>query len=340
MRVTAVVVSHNAARDLPACLDALLAQDHEPLEVLVIDNASTDGSREVLAAYADRVRLHLGSTNRGYAGAMNDALAASDADAVLACNPDVVAAPDLVRHLTNALGADDQRGAVQPKLVRRLARPDGTDVIDTTGHLAYRTRLFHNRGEGDPDDGRWDVPGAVFGVSGACALYRRATLDDIAVDGEVFAEDLFAYFEDVDLDWRAQLRGWSAWYEPRATGVHERGGAGPRRTRFVERLNYRNRLLTVIRNDDVASLSVAIVGVAVTSLLKSLELLVTSPRALAGATRDLLRLLPRAVSARRAIGARATVGRRAVVRRWFCPPDHRRWVRTWWRRVRGIPTGH
>src|SRR5690606_29109153 len=93
---------------------------------------------------------------------------------------------------------------------------DGRRVLDTTGHVAFRTRLFRNRGEGQPDDGAYDRPDEVFGVSGALALYRLAALDDVALDGQVYDEDLFAYWEDVDLDWRLQLRGWQAWYEPGA----------------------------------------------------------------------------------------------------------------------------
>jgi GT2 family glycosyltransferase len=166
---------------------------------------------------------------------------------VLFCNVDVELAPDLVSRCVEALAADDRRGSVQPKLRRSVRAPDGRPVLDTTGHVLTTARLVQNRGEGRVDDGAFDVPGEVFGVSGALALHRRAMLDDVAwrrADGagEVLTEDLFAYFDDVELDWRARLRGWSAWYEPRRR-VHERGGAGPRRTATVEALNWANRLL-------------------------------------------------------------------------------------------------
>jgi GT2 family glycosyltransferase len=343
VRVTAVVVSWNAAGDLPGCLDALLAQDHEPpVDVLVVDNASGDGSREVLAAYGDGIRTRLNTTNRGFAGAVDDALGETDADAVLLVNPDAVVRPDLVRRLSEALAADARRGAVQPKLLRPAPGPDGRPVIDTTGHVAYSTRLFGNRGEGEPDDGRWDRPGEVFGVSGACALYRRRMLDDLALpDGEgPFDTDLFAFFEDVDLDWRARRRGWSAWYEPAAVGVHERGGAGPRRTAVVERLNYRNRLLVVAANDHVPALLRALPAVLATTLLKTVDLAVTAPSALLGALCDLVRLGSRTRAKRAHVDATATVPAEDVVARWFGRFDYARWVRMWWRRVRGDVAGH
>jgi len=340
VRVTAVVVNWDNAEDLPACLDALLAQDHPDLEILVVDNASTDASHAVLASYGDRIAVRWNVTNRGYAGAMNDAIAMTESDAVLAVNPDVTAAPDLVRLLVAALDADPTRGSIQPRLHRSLEHPDGVAVIDSTGHQAFGPRMFRNRGEGDHDDGRWDTPDEVFGVCGACALYRREMLVDIAVGGEVYAEDLFAFFEDVDLDWRAQLRGWSSWYEPAAVGRHERGGAGPRRTDTVERLNFRNRLLVIAACDDLPSLVRASPSALVTTALKAASLAARSPRALVLALADLVTLAPSTMRRRAAIGARATVPRRSVVARWFEPFAYRGWVRGAIRRARGIPAGH
>ena len=354
-RVAAVVVNWNGADDLPGCLQALRALHPAPVEVVVVDNASTDGSREVLEAarggsHPVPVRVVWNDTNRGFAGGANDGLAtlAPDVDAVLVCNPDVRAAPDYLAHAGAALQADDRRGAVQGRLHRTVTGPGGEPVVDTTGHVAFTTRLFRNRGEGELDRGQWDEPGEVFGVSGALALYRRAMLDDVAVevqgrDGrrrrEVFDEDLFAFWEDVDLDWRAAMRGWVTWYEPAATAVHERGGAGPRRTARVEQLNWQNRLLTLVKDDTWAGLARGAPGVVVTTLLKTGELVLTVPSAFLAAMRD-WRLVAVMLRKRSAIHGRATVPSRQVVARWFQPFDYGGWVGTWWRRVRGVPVGH
>lgn len=347
MRVTAIVVSWNSAGQLPACLAALDAQDHADLEVLVVDNASTDGSARILERELARERRHplrvrWNATNRGFAGAVNDGLAESDAAAVLLANVDVEPSPALVSRLVAALEVDERVGSVQPHLLRTVAGPDGRDVIDTTGHVATRARLFNNRGEGEPDDGRY-VRGEVFGVSGALALHRRAMLEDVAwraPDGapEYLTEDLFAYFDDVELDWRARLLGWRAVYEPGAVGRHERGGAGPRRTPVVEALNFANRILVVATCDHGPALLRAAPLVAVTTALKAVELAVTTPRALPGALRGLTSL-PAARRRRRELLHRARVGPAAVVARWFVPFDARAWVRTWWRRIRGRAPG-
>ncbi|MDP8930861.1 MAG: glycosyltransferase [Actinomycetota bacterium] len=353
MRVIAIVVNWNGGSQLRACVDALVAQDHPDFDVLVVDNASTDGSRDLLERYlrerngrAERDRPGLeviwNATNRGFAGGVNDGLAATDAPAVLVANFDVRPRTDYLRRVVGALVADPRRGAVQGKLLRTARAPDGRAVVDTTGHIAFRTRLFRNRGEGEIDVGQWEEPGEVFGVSGALALYRRAMLEDVAIElngqWEVFDEDLFAFWEDVDLDWRAALRGWGAWYEPAAVAEHERGGAGPRRTRRVEQLNFQNRLLTVLKCDSPSRLLRHLPGVAFTTLLKGVELIATVPLAFFAACSG-IRLVPRMWRKRRIVQGNATVPSGRIIDRWFGPFDYRSWVRTWWRRVRGVPPG-
>ncbi len=313
------------------------------MDVVVVDNASVDRSADVLAAYADRgVRVIWNAVNRGFAGGANDGIAATETEFVLVSNFDVRPEPDFVARALAAF--DDPRvGAVQGKLLRFAPAPAGGDVIDTTGHVAFTTRLFRNRGEGEIDRGQWDQPGEVFGVSGALALYRREMLGDVALVGASgepwpFDEGLFAFFEDVDLDWRCQRRGWKAWYEPTAVARHERGGAGVRRTAKVERLNFVNRFLVIAHNDELGALLRDGPAFLVATVLKAIELLVTVPTAFLGALLD-VRRLPAALATRRQVRATATVSSSEIVDRWFEPFDWANWVRTWWRRIRGVPPG-
>jgi GT2 family glycosyltransferase len=335
MRVTACVVSWNSGPQLATALDSLLAQTGVDLDVVVVDNASADASCDVVRARPD-VRLVRNARNLGFAPAANQGVAIAartGSDALLLCNFDVRLAPDYLARATAALVAGPRRASVQGKLLRSAPGADGEPIIDTTGHLAFRTRLFRNRGEGTVDDGRFDTAEQVFGVSGAVALYSLEALDDVALAGEVFDEDLFAYWEDVDLDWRLALRGWSCWYEPAATGWHERGGAGPRRSPVVERLNFVNRLHVIVKNDDAGALARALPGVGLTTALKAGELAITVPSAFLRSIPE-LRHLPRSVAKRHRIHAAATVDPGAVVQRWFEPFDYAAWVRAWWRRIR------
>ncbi len=344
MRVAAITISWNSADHLAALLDSLEAQDHPDLEVVVLDNASGDDAVEVVRAAAARavahpVRLLRSGRNRGFCGGVNAALGFLDdaVEAVLLVNPDVVAAPDLVRRCVARLASDPRCGSVQPRVRRSVPGPDGQALLDTTGHELTTARLYRNRGEGAIDRDAI-APGEVFGASGACVLHRRAMLEDIRwADGQVLTEALFAYFDDVEVDWRARRRGWTAWYEPSAVARHERGGAGPRRTRRVEALNHANRLLVTVTCDRPSPRWWPLL--LVTTKLKSLELLLTVPLAFPLAVSRLARYLPAAWSRRRELEARAVVSAGDVEARWAVPFRWGPWVATWWQRIRGRAPG-
>lgn len=165
------------------------------------------------------VRSH---RNLGYAGAANRAIRESSGAYVLLLNPDVTLAPTFVERLPEVAERDPGIGSLTGKLLRRPAGP-GECRIDSTGHVLYRSRWAADRGTGEPDRGQYDAPGEVFGVSDAAALYRRAMLEDVRVGAEYFPESFFAYLEDVDLDWRARLRGWRAYCVPGAVAHYARG---------------------------------------------------------------------------------------------------------------------
>jgi GT2 family glycosyltransferase len=346
-RVLAVVVSWNQASQLPACLAALDAQRDVALDVVVVDNASSDGSAEVVRAAAGAPRrhpLHLvaNTTNRGFAGGVHDGLAAAPRshDAVWLVNVDAVPAADHLASLIAALDADPSLGAVQGRLVRSEVGPDGVEVVDSTGVVATRARLFRDRDEGRPAAVAPRPAGEVFGVTGACSLWRTVALEDARWDdGQVVTEALFAYFEDVELAWRLQRLGWRCWHEPAAYATHQRGGAGPRRSAVVEELNAANRLLVVATHEDPRDLGGALPLVTATTALKLAELTVTVPGAVVPTLRR-LRAGWRPARARHVeLEARARVPAAEVRDRFFEPFAWRPWVTTWWRRIRGRAPG-
>lgn len=336
MRVTAVVVTHDSASDVIGCLTALDAQDHDALEVEVVDNASRDGTVALVVEALARPRRHptrlvVEGTNRGLAGAVNDALARSTAEAVLLVNPDARLDPDALRRMVAVLDRHPRCGTVQPRLLR-----PGRTHLDTTGHVLTTALVVVNRDAGSP--AATQRPGGpVFGASGAAVLHRRSMLDDVAWRGpgghrEHLTEDLVAYFEDVELDLRARVRGWEARYAPDAVGEHARGGSRRWRSTQVEALSWANRLLvlgplaatrTTLRHVPLALVTVA---------LSTGELALTRPLSLArGIAR--LRLLPGFVRRAGQLRARALVPPARVVRDWQEPFDARAWVTQWWRRV-------
>ena len=244
------IVAWNSDGDLARCLDGVRAQHHQPIELLVGDNASTDGTRALLEARTTAVERRYFPENRGFSAAHNALIHESRGAYYLALNPDVVLDPGFVGALVVALEGAPRAGSATGKL--RRASPDG--VIDSTGIVMHRSQRHTDRGAGEPDRGQYDAPEPVFGVSGAAGFYRRAMLDDVAIDGEVFDEDFFAYREDADLAWRAQLLGWDALYVPAATATHvrrvtpERRGALPA---AINRYGVRNRFLLRVKNQSL-----------------------------------------------------------------------------------------
>jgi GT2 family glycosyltransferase len=208
VRVTAVVPTFNGRDWLEGCLRSLAAQTRPFAEVVVVDDASTDGSVEWLRREWPAVRIVVLPRNRGFAAAANRGVAAAapGCEAVALVNNDVELAGDWLARVEAVLEADSQAAAVATKMVS--LREEG--LLDDCGDILRRDGVCEQRGHGWPDDGRWDAPGEVFGACAGAALYRRSAF--AAVGG--FEERFVAYLEDVDLALRLRLRGWRCRYEP------------------------------------------------------------------------------------------------------------------------------
>ncbi len=313
--VTACIVTYNSERVLRRCLEALDAQTQKPARVLVWDNASGDDSAAL--ARKQGADVTIAPTNVGFAPAANELIRRSGTPYVLLLNPDAYLRPRYIEALERAAEADPTIGSVTGKLVRP-ARDGETPCLDSTGHVLHRNRVATNRGENEPDRGQYDVAGEVFGVCAAAALYRRAMLDDVRVGSEYFDAAFFAYLEDVDLDWRARLRGWKAYYLPAAVAQHERGHKGNRRRQSVLEIRHslKNRYLMMVRNDRPRDVLPYLGVMVITEMLRFLDYGCSHPAALSGYV-DMLRVLPRALAARRQIQSRRLID--DATRPWVQP---------------------
>lgn len=321
--VAVVAVNWNGREDCEEMLGSIRSQSRAPAEIVVVDNASQDGSREWFEGQAD-VRVIANSANRGFAAAVNQGLRATGAAYVLLCNLDVALDREFIAAAGARLESAPDIGSVGGRL--RSAR-GGQPRLDSTGHLLYRSGWVRNRDQGAPDDGRRQLPEEVFGVSAAAALYRRQMLDDVALEGEVLCEDFFAYLEDVDLDWRARWRGWRSWYEPRATAAHRRGGTGLHATSAIERHVVANRVSVWVRNAPPAWLrGGALASASAMFALRIGRAALSHPRAVAGAA-DALRRLPRSRRERALIMARRTSDPKELCG-WALPTPWREVIRS------------
>src|SRR5260370_6325999 len=225
-RVSVTIVTYNSGRFIKRCLESVLAQRYANKEIIVIDNASSDGTVDILEQFEDRCQITYNDENIGFAAAQNQAIRASNGDWVLTLTPDVLLLPNFIQAMVETGQFDSKIGTVCGKLLAILATFDLPEkpLVDSTGIYFTPTLRHLDRGSQEVDRGHYVNFEYVFGATAAAALYRRQMIDDISVAGEFFDSDFFVYREDADVAWRAQLMGWRCIYTPLARGYHVPNG--------------------------------------------------------------------------------------------------------------------
>lgn len=311
--VSVHIVTYNSAEHIEDCLEAVLGQSHPINQIVVIDNASKDQTLHTLAKWQDTCTIIRNDRNNGFAGAHNQAIRLTETDYCLILNPDVVLEPDYVLNTVLALQNYPQAGSATGKLLFKAA----PHHIDSTGLVINKARRAFDRGAYQSGD-HFQQSEEVFGVSGAAAIYSRKMIDDISLNGEFFDEDFFAYKEDVDVAWRAQLLGWKALYEPTAIAYHERGwkeGGRSSKPLFVRRLSYINRYKMMVKNDKIKAVMKHIIPLLTYECLSLVYALVREPKLL-GAWMDFYRKYPELRNKRSLIRSKQRQAS-SVVNKWF-----------------------
>lgn len=215
--VSVVVICWNNRPYLRRCFDSLLATEYPNLEILLADNGSSDGSAQFVAEHYPTVRIVAHSRNLGFAEGNNRAIRLCRGQYVVTLNPDTEVHPGWIRALVNVAERDPSAGMLSPKMYimdagRRLNSAGGDMLLRSGDNLA---RAFYL-----DDDGRFDRIEETFGPSAGAGFYRRSMLDRIGL----FDRALFTYYEDVDLNIRAQLCGYRCFYVPQSIVYHRQAG--------------------------------------------------------------------------------------------------------------------
>jgi len=215
MKVSVIIPVWNGREYLPGCLDALLAQEYPDFEVIAVDNASVDGSAELIAEQYPQVRLIRNIQNLGFAGGCNAGLKVAQGDVLVLLNQDTVVLPGWLLALVEALQKPEV-GIVGCKILY----PDGKTIQHAGGWIEWPLGLAHHYGQGELDQGQWDQHREVEYVTGAAMAFRRDVLQSIGLMDEEFWP---GYFEDTDFCFRAREAGYEVWYIYEAIVLHNEG---------------------------------------------------------------------------------------------------------------------
>lgn len=308
MLLSIVVVNWNSRDDLRACLVSLRAQTHLDLEVIVVDNGSSDGSAEMVAAEFPECHLLAEDANLGFAEGCNRGIEVATGPWVAMLNNDCVAERDWARALVDAAArAPDSCGMLQ-SLMLFLDRPAR---INSTG-----IELTLLGGGRDRDGDRtWpnassSEPAAIFCPTAGAAAYRRTMLDRIRLSTGYFDRRHFMYFEDLDLGWRARLAGWEAHYVPQSIVRHKWHGSTDRHgASWLIVLSGINRFRTQLKNAS-ALLMVR------TSPVTAIDVLQIAKHGGFAGVRQFVAAARESAALRHQVSAMARVQRRAVERAW------------------------
>ena len=241
-KVTVVIVNWNGERFLERCLSALLAQTVAPHEIIVVDNASSDASLNIVQRFST-VRLLAQNENLGFARGNNLAIEMADTESewIALLNPDAFVEPCWLEVLLSAVRANPRVDVFGSRLV---SAADST-VLDGEGDAYHVSGRVWRLGRGEPVPSNSELGYEVFSLCAAAALYRRNAL--LEVGG--FDEDFFCYVEDVDLGFRLRLAGYRCLYVPSSVAHHVGSGTtGGQHSDFATYHGHRNLVWTYVKN--------------------------------------------------------------------------------------------
>lgn len=236
-----IIPNWNGIDSLAECIESLLNQS-VGCHIIVVDNGSTDGSVELIEKNYPLIELIKHSTNLGYAGGVNSGILRAlkiGVKYVAPFNNDAIADKDWLKNLLKALEDGGSIGIAASKLLTRSG-----ENIDSTGECYTTWGLPFSRGRGDSDTDKYDAQVDIFAASGGASLYRVSMLKEIGL----FDEDFFAYYEDVDLGFRAQLAGWKVLYVPASIVYHQIGATSGRIKGFTTYQTLKNLPLLLFKN--------------------------------------------------------------------------------------------
>ncbi len=242
-KITVVIPNYNGIKFIGGCLESLFGQDPDTPEyrVIMVDNGSEDGSRELVEEKFPQVEVIALPENTGFSHAVNRGILAAGAPYVILLNNDTKVAPSFIKALYDAM---EERGRKAFSVSAKMLMWDRPELLDGAGDRYCVLGWAYARGKGKPA-AEYGQGCRVFSACAGAAVYRKSVFDEIGY----FDESHFAYLEDLDIGYRAAIHGYENYYEPKAEAVHYgSASSGSRYNRWKTELAAANSVYCIAKN--------------------------------------------------------------------------------------------
>jgi hypothetical protein len=243
--VSIIIVNWNGKRWLPGCFGSLAKQQHTNFEIIFVDNASTDDSVAWVKEHYPKTKIIVAKENLGFAGGNNVGYRKAKGEYVLFLNNDTRVTKSFLSELVHAIQQNPKAGGVQSKILLM----DHLDTHDSVGAFLTPTGFLYHYGFGAKDQKKYDKKISLHTAKGACMMFRRDVLQKVAIAGNIFDPDYFAYFEESDLCHRVWLAGFDIQYAPASVIYHKMGATSAgMNNAFIQYHSFKNRIRTYMKN--------------------------------------------------------------------------------------------
>jgi GT2 family glycosyltransferase len=242
-KASIVIPNWNGEKLLEDCLKSLLNSNYKYFEVIVVDNKSTDNSSRLIKDKYPQVKLIELEYNTGFASAVNVGIKQSKGDFIVLLNNDTEVTPNWLTNILQPFDRDQSIGIVTSKLLNFFNR----EIIDSAGDVMNIVGQAKSRGYGVSDKENYTKSEFVFLATGGASAYKKELFKEVGL----FEETFFMYFEDADLSFRAQKKGFKVWYEHSAVLYHHHRASSNKRKSLLEYLLYRNFMIFYLINTPV-----------------------------------------------------------------------------------------
>ncbi len=243
--VSVVILNWNGKAFIQGCIESVLGQDYKNMEIIVVDNASTDGSPDMIESEYKDVVLLRNKDNLGFGGGNDVGIKYAHGDYIVMLNNDTELDKSCISEMKKAIEKDEKYGSCASKIYLKFEE----DTLDAAGIVVYPDGLSIGRGRLERGY-LYNKEEEVFCASDCCCMYRRAMLEDIKLHtfDEYYDCDFFAYADETDIGWRAQIRGWRCIFTPKAKVYHMHSASAGTYSPFKAFLVERNRIWLQIKS--------------------------------------------------------------------------------------------